>query len=101
MRKTGLPAIPVLCITVLFFLSFDAKAKDFTSRASFRPVDRTLHLIRARYGNDIAGLYETIAGMPLFDPESEYKLDICYTRADHPCNEIFLKEMSSKPGFTQ
>ncbi|MFZ7110722.1 MAG: hypothetical protein ACOWYE_03480 [Desulfatiglandales bacterium] len=92
MWKTGRAVMSILCITLLYLLPCDAEAGDFTCRASLKPAARTLEVIRNRYGNDVARLYETIAGMPVFDPDSKYKFDVHYTRDDHPCNDIFLKE---------
>ena len=51
-----------------------------------------LKRIRDLYGPNVARIYQTVGGLPLFNVESRDKLKIFYRRNDHPCSEIFLRE---------
>jgi len=84
-------------VSLLFFTLFawpftSANAIDDVLLASINRGAKQFDSIQKHFGADIARVFKTVPGMPAFDPDSDVKLKILYSRDDNPCNEIFLEE---------
>jgi hypothetical protein len=78
--------IPIIGSFLFVLPSFAAPAQPQ------KKMKANLDLIADYYGPDIARIYETVDGMPVFDLNSEKPLTIKYRKNAKPCNEIFLRE---------
>lgn len=92
MKKIEIFTLSLLCLILLLYPFSRLDAKDLVQYPPAGHMDKHLGLIKERFGPDIARVYETIGGMPVFDPDSKYNLKISYSRDENPCNEIFLEE---------
>jgi hypothetical protein len=79
---------------VILIISFAVRvdAREPSNLNLMKKKGDPLAFIKKNYVADIARIYSSVKGMPVFDPGSKHRLNIKYTRDDQPCNKIFLQE---------